>query len=435
MLRARSRPSSRTTPAAPDAAAHNTRFRRRILVVTGSRAEFGLLHPVMSAIADHRTLELLVAVAGSHLVPASPGATPTWRDVAAAGFAIHARVAMQRPGRSAAERSRLDDARAVARGVEGFARTIQLLSPHCVLVLGDRIEAFAAASAAAIIGVPLAHIHGGDRAEGIADESLRHAITRLAHVHFPASSQSADRIIRSGEPPSSVHLVGSPGIDHLASFPIMPDAQAGPMGPPRVVSLLHPAGLTPREETETARAMIRAIDQANLGPALALAPNLDPGREAIDALIRKRCGSNTRDSTRWFYRSHLPRADFVGILKRLALPASPTDPRRGVLIGNSSAGLIEAGALGVPVVNIGPRQAGRERTPNVIDVPDAETEAIAKALRSAAALPAKRLAPTTAFGTGAAGIAIARILAETPIMPRSARDPINPAMLRKRMTF
>ncbi|MFN9132121.1 MAG: hypothetical protein ACK5XO_05485, partial [Phycisphaerales bacterium] len=94
-----------------------------------------------------------------------------------------------------------------------------------------------------------------------------------------------------------------------------------------------------------------------------------------------------------------------------------------------------AGALGVPVVNIGPRQAGRERTPNVIDVPDAETEAIAKALRSAAALPAKRLAPTKAFGTGAAGIAIARILAETPIMPRSARDPINPAMLRKRMTF
>jgi UDP-hydrolysing UDP-N-acetyl-D-glucosamine 2-epimerase len=430
---------SRVTPASPADPAREPqrapRFRRRILVVTGSRAEFGLLHPVMSAIAEHRTLELVVAVAGSHLVPAAPGAIPTWRDVAQAGFEIHTRIAMQRPRRPGVERSRLDDAHAVARGVAGVARTIPLLSPHCVVVLGDRIEAFAAASAAAVAGVPLAHIHGGDRAEGIADESLRHAITRLAHLHFPASAQSAERIIRSGEPESSVYLVGSPGIDPLASIPIMPDAQAGPMGPPRIITLLHPAGLAPADEADAARALILAIDQVSLGPTLALAPNLDPGREAIDTLLRRRCGSNTPDSTRWFYRSHLARSEFVGVLKRLALPAGPSDPRRGVLIGNSSAGMIEAGVLGVPVVNIGPRQAGRERTPNVIDVPNPTPAAIARAIRAAASLPAVRLRPTTIFGAGTAGTAIARILAETPLLPSSARDAIRPEVLRKRLTF
>jgi len=153
--------------------------RRRVMVVTGSRAEFGLLEPVMHAVRGHAALDLVVVVAGSHLV--APGLT--WRDVEAAGFAIVARVPMQAEGVS----GRLADAAAVGRGVSGLARVYETERPEWVVVLGDRIEAFAAAAAASIAGIAVAHLHGGDRAEGIADEALRHAITKLAHLHLAAT--------------------------------------------------------------------------------------------------------------------------------------------------------------------------------------------------------------------------------------------------------
>ncbi|MFN9973571.1 MAG: UDP-N-acetylglucosamine 2-epimerase, partial [Phycisphaerae bacterium] len=181
--------------------------KKRIAVVTGSRAEFGLLRPVMTAIAAQPTLELAVIAAGSHLLlPAN-----TVHEVKQA-FRVGAVVPMQQPGKH----TRIDDAEALGRGIARFARTFYKMNVDCVVVLGDRIEAFAAASAAAIGGIRVAHIHGGDRAEGVADESMRHAITKLAHIHFPASAESAQRILGLGEHPSTVHLVGSPAIDGLA---------------------------------------------------------------------------------------------------------------------------------------------------------------------------------------------------------------------------
>lgn len=380
--------------------------RRRVMVVTGSRAEFGLLEPVMRAVAAHPRLELCVLVAGSHLL----GPAETWRDVHAAGFEIAARVAMQREGLS----GRFADALAVARGIDGVTRAVMELAPAWVVVLGDRVEAFAAASAASIAGVAVAHIHGGDRAEGVADEAMRHAITKLAHLHLAATPTSAQRIVRMGERAEHVHVVGSPSIDGLRGVRAMTDDDAAELGDPSAVLLLHPAGLSEAQERGTADACLRALQSER--SVLVMMPNFDPGREWIaDEIARATAHVRTCD--------HLPRPRFAALLKRLA-------ERGGVLVGNSSAGLIEAAALGVPVVNVGPRQAGRERAGHVVDVePAGAAVPHAQSVREAidAARAPGRPRGDHPYGDGDAGPRIADLLARV--------DALDPGLLRKRNSY
>ncbi|HZW07481.1 MAG TPA: UDP-N-acetylglucosamine 2-epimerase, partial [Phycisphaerales bacterium] len=259
---------------------------RRVMVVTGSRSEFGLLRPVMEAVRNNRRLSLQVVVAGEHLL----GPARTWHEVEAA-FGIDARVPMQK----SRDKGRADHAAACGRGVEGLARVIRRLKPDWVVVLGDRIEAFAAASAASIAGVAVCHIHGGDRAEGIADEAMRHAITKLSHLHCAATKLSAERIVKMGEAESLVHVTGSPAIDGLQSVKPMSDADAAKLGDPRAVFLLHPSGMSLQEEAEQAEGILGELERSHT-PTLALAPNSDPGREAIEgARLRAIARSNLRD--------------------------------------------------------------------------------------------------------------------------------------------
>ena len=291
--------------------------RLRIAVVTGTRAEFGLLRPVMHAIEQHPALELLVIAAGSHLIlPAL-----TFRDVKA-----HFKVADSVPMQVAGKTSRFDDAEATGRGVARFARSFEGLRPDWIVVLGDRIEAFAAAAAASIAGYPLAHIHGGDRAEGIADESMRHAITKLANLHFPATAQSAERIIRMGERKDLVHAVGSPAMDDLPAFGPLAEGEDQELGAPNAILLMHPIGRTAEAEEAATAAAIEACRGLRL---LALHPNHDPGRQGV---LRAIAAAGVREV------SHLPRPKFVGLLRRIR-------ERGGLMLGNSSAGLIEAAAI------------------------------------------------------------------------------------------
>ncbi|MBX3405285.1 MAG: UDP-N-acetylglucosamine 2-epimerase (hydrolyzing) [Phycisphaeraceae bacterium] len=381
------------------------RSTRTIAVVTGTRAEFGLLRPVMRAIEAHSALRLRVVAAGAHFLPP----VRTIREVEHE-FAVAAKVRMQRTRKT----DRAADAAATGRGIEGFARAFARLKPDWVVVLGDRIEAFAAASAASIGGLAVAHIHGGDRAEGIADEAMRHAITKLSHLHCAATKQSAERIRRMGERAGHVHVTGSPAIDGLAAIAPMDDRRARELGDPRVVVLLHPSGLRPADERRIA-AMAAGVAAAH--PTLWLAPNHDPGREVIEAA---RSGFGPRRVSAWEALGHLPREEFVGMLKRLAA-------RRGLLLGNSSAGLIECAALGVRVVNIGPRQDGRERGPNVIDIGLGQVGSLGSAVGRA--LGASRPRPSAVFGDGRAGERIAALLADPRLDPRSA------ALLRKRNVY
>lgn len=407
--------------------------RKTVAIVTGSRAEFGLLRPVIDAVKKHPRLRLKLIAAGSHFLPPAR----TIREVESA-YPVAARVPMQRAGRT----GRLDDAGATARGLDGFARAFAKLKPDWVVVLGDRIEAFAAASAASIAGIAVCHIHGGDRAEGIADEAMRHAITKLSHLHCAASKQSAKRIIAMGEPSHAVHVTGSPAIDGLNRVRPMRDDEYRAMGAPLALVLLHPSGLPERDELRLAHAAAYAVDIMSAGDSvLALAPNADAGREVIDRFLRRRCGTpraraayaqvsgrmvfRTRaraapggDARSWRYCPHLPRPAFLSLLKRLAVEDV------GVLVGNSSAGLIEAGALGVRVLNLGPRQDGRERHDLVVDVSLAEAGHTASKLDWLLSLDRSGAAPHP-FGDGRAGPRIAALLAKTDPAP----------LLRKRNAF
>lgn len=371
----------------------------RICAVTGSRAEFGLMRPVMLAIAQRPELELAVVAAGSHLV--SPA--HTFYDVKQY-FAIADIVPMQVAGRT----GQAEDVQSLARGVARFGRTFEKLRPDWTIVLGDRIEAFAAGLAASIGGIGLLHIHGGDRAEGISDEAIRHSLSKLAHVHFAATEQSAQRLVSMGEDAWRVHNVGSPSIDELFKHASLNDEIFAELGAPQIVMLMHPIGRSAEQEEAGATAVLQAIESTKV-PALLLAPNLDPGRDGIMMALR---------SSTIPMREHLPRPFFVGLLRRIAAAG-------GCLVGNSSAGLIECAALGVPVVDIGPRQSGRETGPNVVHVAREDASQIANAIERARAL--KLTTNTHPFGKGDAGERIAATIAQlgTP----------TPRMLRKRCAY
>lgn len=369
----------------------------RVVVVTGSRAEYGLLRPVMRAIAARPALQLRVIAAGSHLVAPATTYREVKRDFAAYIADV---VPMQLAGRVGLE----EDVESVARGVARFGRAFERLRPSVVVVLGDRIEAFAGAIAASVGGYVLAHLHGGDRAEGVADEAMRHAISKLSHAHYAATEQSAQRLVRMGEDPASVHVVGSPAIDELVGVAPMDDGAFAALGSPTAVLLHHPVGQPHEQEEAGAAALLEALAGERV---LALDPNLDPGRAGIVAALDAWCPSEgqTQGGART-RRAHLPREQFVALLARLArcVPA-------GVLVGNSSAGLIEAAALGVPVVDVGSRQGGRERGPHVRHVPHAH----AGSVRAAVAVvrddhASGRISREHPYGDGRTGPRVAELL-------------------------
>lgn len=340
---------------------------KSIAVITGSRAEYGLLAPVLDAIEAHVGLASRLIVTGTHLT------TGSLKDIR---HSVTARVKMQRTGASS---SREEDVQSLGRGVMAIGRVLTQLSPEIVLVLGDRIEALAGALAAQVGGFHLAHIHGGDRAEGVSDEAMRHAISKLAHIHFAATAQSKQRLIRMGEFQSLVYNVGSPAIEGLR------DVKADPEAPDLIV-MQHPVGASPEDEYRWMQATLEATAKHS---RLIMSPNHDPGRNAIMRAIFDAKLTPT---------DHLPREQFLALLAGSA-----------AIVGNSSAGLIEAAKLKTPAVNLGSRQAGREKPKNVIDAQHTKT-AIQKAIKQAIQMDTKGLRQP--YGSGKAGEKIADRLAK-----------------------
>ena len=355
---------------------------RRIGIVTGTRADFGLLRSTIAAVSAHPGLEACVLAGGAHLLPPARTIEEVRSEVD-----IAAEIEMQRPGVV----GRLADVHAVGRGVGGFADALKDLEPDLVLVLGDRIEAFAAATAASVGGVALAHVHGGDRAEGVADEAMRHAISNLADLHFAATRTSGDRLRRMGQSPESVFVVGSPAVDGLDRMPMSSDADFGALGSPRILVLHHGTGLPSAEEDAWSAAVLDAAIAH--GSAVVVRPNHDPGSDRVAAAIETRV-----DSKNLTVVDHLPRTEFVGLLQRVE-----------AIVGNSSAGLIEAAIVGCPAVNVGPRQAGRERPATVLDVYRPMRRMIEAGINTAIAMDRT---PRHPYGESGAGARMASILAE-----------------------
>ncbi len=374
--------------------------RRKILYVTGSRADFGLMVSTLRRIANHPALELQLAVTGMHL---SPLYGLTVRDIEAEGLPIGARIPINVEGRT-----QQCMAVGVGEAVIGLTYAIADARPDLVLVIGDRGEMLAAAIAAIHLSIPIVHLHGGELS-GTVDEPVRHAITKLSHWHFVATEESRERIVRLGERPEHVWITGAPSLDDLAGPAATPrDEVLRTIGLPLdaryVLVLFHPVV----QEIAHLRAQTRALADAlaDILPERAshvvwLAPNADAGSAEILCALEADAGIAVGLPV--VRLTHLPRPQFVAATKQAL-----------ALVGNSSAGIIEAASLGTPVVNIGNRQHARERNANTIDC-TADRALIAAALLQA--LEHGPWLPANRYGDGHAGERIVELLATLPIAP------------------
>jgi UDP-N-acetylglucosamine 2-epimerase (non-hydrolysing)/GDP/UDP-N,N'-diacetylbacillosamine 2-epimerase (hydrolysing) len=321
---------------------------RNVCFVTGTRAEFGLMATTLRAIQSSPSLRLQIIATGMHLDRAHGQGL---RAITEGGWKIDRTIPWPRGVEPT------ETAIATGRAMAALARAFAELSSDIVLVVGDRVEAFAAASAAAISGRIIAHIHGGDRALGRVDDSLRHAITKLAHIHFPATPGSAQRLRKLGEGAWRIHRVGSPGIDGIladAATQREVVARFSEIQPRRYALLaLHPTSSDSKLEHRRADMVVRALLKSQILHTILIGPNNDPGCDGI--LRRWQAIPRTRAIT---FLPDLPRPLFLALLRDAAF-----------LIGNSSAGIIEAASFGAPVIDIGDRQKGRERGDNVTHVP------------------------------------------------------------------
>jgi UDP-hydrolysing UDP-N-acetyl-D-glucosamine 2-epimerase len=371
---------------------------RKICVVVGSRANYGSIKSAMCAIKAHPDLELQVVAGASALLDRYGMVSEV---LEADGFEINARVYMLIEGETPATM-----AKSTGLGLVELPTIFEMLKPDVVITVGDRFETMATAIAAAYMNIPLAHTMGGE-VSGTIDESVRHAVTKLAHIHFPASKEAGERIIRMGEDPTTVHVVGCPRIDvvaeiarndgNLAEDPWLEHEGAGGqvnVDEPFLLVAQHPVtteyGQGERQITET----LMAIHQLTM-PAIMLWPNADAGSEDVARGIRKFREHYPHDYIR-FYKN-FPVETYIRLMMRCAC-----------MVGNSSAVIREGAFLGVPAVNIGTRQTGRERGRNVVDV-GYDREQIQDAIQQQSGNG--RYPSEPIYGDGHAGERIANILA------------------------
>jgi UDP-hydrolysing UDP-N-acetyl-D-glucosamine 2-epimerase len=332
---------------------------RTITILTGGRQDWGILRPVATALRGTPGIRLDLAAGGMHL---SQAHGRTLDEVLADGFVPDAELDWAAHGATADEQA--------AQALVLVGEHLASAGSDALVIVGDRFETLAAALAATIGRVPLVHLHGGEQTLGAIDDAIRHAITKLSHLHLVSSEEHARRVIALGEDPATVHVVGAPGLAG-ASRTDLPDraALAADLGieltPPVVVVTVHPTTLDP-DPAAVGTAVVGAMDAVPATYVVTL-PNVDPGGDALRERLVQATGER---------------------LDRVAVPALGERRYWGLLriadamLGNSSSGLIEAPAVGLPVVDVGDRQAGREHGPNVLHV-RADAELVAATLRRA----------------------------------------------------
>lgn len=363
---------------------------RRILYLSGTRADYGLMKRTLRAIQEHPTLELGVVVTAMHLDPRHGN---TVREIEADGFRIAGRIQTD----SGTSPSFM--ARAIANVVNRCCDIFETEAPDLLLLLGDRGEMLAGAIAAIHLNIPIAHIHGGERS-GTVDEPIRHAISKMAHLHLVATAEAEQRLMRMGERPDCLFHVGAPGLDGLfedASLSrehLLKDAEL-PNNSRIALLVFHPVVQNADKGAGHISAILSALRKEGYA-IIALRPNSDLGGEAIRAVLDAAEG----DPDIRLY-THIPRDQFVSWMAISDL-----------IIGNSSAGIIEAASFGTPVINVGSRQRLRERNRNVIDV-EPELSDLAQALAAVACLG--RFPPDNVYGDGRSAARIANLLADVSL--------------------
>lgn len=332
-------------------------MKRKICVVTGTRAEYGLLNPLLTKIGREPCFELQLVATGAHL---SPEFGLTYREIEEDGFSIARKVEILLSSDTA-----VGTAKSIGLAVIGFAEVFAQLRPHLLVLLGDRYEILAAAQAALVAGIPIAHIGGGDTTEGAFDEAIRHSVTKMSHLHFVTNEESGQRVRQLGENPDHIYNVGSLGIDRIFSLPLMGRAELEKslsfrLREKNLLITFHPVTLEPGESGGQFRELLAALH--GLGDEVGLLftkPNADPSARDI---IRQ---------TEEFVSAHPNAAAFSSLgQKRYFNLIAQAD----AVVGNSSSGVYEVPSFHKPTVNIGDRQKGRLLASSVICCPPDQAE-------------------------------------------------------------
>lgn len=371
---------------------------RKICVVTGSRAEYGLLRWVMEGIRTTPGLELQVVATGMHL---SPEFGMTYGEIEKDGFFIDRKVEML-----LSSDTPVGLAKSMGLGLIGFGDALEQLRPDLMLVLGDRFEIFSAVVAALVARIPVAHVHGGESTEGAFDEAIRHSVTKMSHLHFVATEEYRKRVIQLGEHPERVFLVGGLGIDSIKKLTLLDRAALEAaldfkLGARSLLVTFHPATLEKSTSAQQMTELLAALNTLQDTRLIFTMPNADTGSRALIGMIEQ------------FVTAH-PNARAYTSLGQLRY-LSCVRHVDGV-VGNSSSGLAEVPSFGKGTINIGERQRGRVRAESVIDCPP-ERAAIVAALAQlySPAFQAKLKGVRNPYGDGGASERVVETIARVPL--------------------
>jgi len=380
--------------------------KRMIMVTTGTRADYGLLRPLLQRIRDSEKLNLCLIVTGMHL---SKNYGLTVNEIKKDGFVVSATIPFLPKSDSL-----FDATGTLGEGITRFAKIINRFQPDINLILGDRDEMLASALAASHMNIPNAHIHGGDKSGGI-DEYNRHAITKISNIHFAASKKSKMRIIRMGEDPKRVFFTGSTAIDEIKAGKISTKAKIKrkydlDLHGDEIILLYHSVTTQLEHTSKYIKNILFAVNQFN-NMVIAIAPNSDPGGRKIFEQLK----NNTKNNFHFRLFHTFPREDYLALLKYC-----------GILVGNSSSGIIEGSYFNIPIVNIGIRQQNREESELTINVQNITKRTIQRAIIQALRSMSSKKLNNNTYGNGTASKKIIRVLEQIPL---------DKKLIQKQITF
>lgn len=370
-----------------------------VLGVTGIRSEYDIMSSVFRAIAGHPDLSLQLVVTGAHLSEAYGN---TINEIRADGFVVADEIESLLSGDQASFR-----VKGLAIQLQGLVQTVARIKPDILLVLGDREEAMTTALVGAYMNIPVAHIAGGDRVIGNVDDQVRHAVTKLAHLHFVTNQESRERILRLGEQPFRVFDVGNPGLDRLLEVPVIDAAELSQRlgfaivdGEPLVMLIQHVLSTEIDQAYEQMKVSLESVRELGIKTVLSY-PNSDAGGQQMIRAIRE-----YETLPFLFTAKNIPRLEFVNLMRRASC-----------LLGNSSAGILEAPLLKLPVINVGNRQHGRLHAENVQFVPHDKGRIIDAVRRAIFDSDYRKTVAVCSnpYGDGQSSTRIADLLASTPL--------------------
>jgi UDP-hydrolysing UDP-N-acetyl-D-glucosamine 2-epimerase len=338
---------------------------KKVAVISGTRAEYGLLFWLLKDIQSDPELNLQLLVSGTHL---SPEFGETYKQIEKDGFHIDEKIEILLSSNTA-----VGTAKSMGLGVLGFADALSRLKPDVLIILGDRYEALAAAQTAMILRIPIIHLHGGEITEGAYDDAIRHAITKLSYLHGTSTEEYRQRVIQLGEAPVRVKNIGAIGLDHLKrsifmSIEELSESLNFPLKQPFFLVTYHPVTLGSEEPEVSFQALLDALDEYPEHQVILTYPNADDGGRRITPILEEYARNNPQ---------RVLAIPSLGQVRYLSSVSHAT-----AVIGNSSSGIIEVPAFDVPTVNVGVRQKGRLAAKSVLNAP-ANKQSIADAIQVA----------------------------------------------------